>query len=315
MSLISTIAERVFRIEAESIKNLSQYLTADFDQAVEAILACRGRVVVCGMGKSGHIGKKIAATLASTGTPSFFMHPAEAFHGDLGMITHADIFMGLSNSGETEEIIRLIPTIKKLKCLFIAICGKKDTTMVRNADFFLHTFVAEEACPLQLAPTSSTTAALAMGDALAVALMEMRNFQPEDFAVFHPGGSLGKKLLSKAKDLMRTENLPLVEENADLKNLILTMTEGKLGLALIQKNGKLVGVVTDGDLRRAWTRNIDQDLEKLKISEIMTFSPKCVSPEMPIAEAEKMMMQMKITSLIVADQEKIHGVLQLYHIQ
>jgi len=264
------------------------------------------------MGKSGLIGKKIASTLASTGTPSFFMHPAEAFHGDLGMITASDIFLGISNSGETEEVIKLIPALKHNKNTLIAICGRKESTLVKNSDFWLDVSVEEEACPLRLAPTSSTTATLAMGDALAIALMEVRGFEPEDFALFHPGGSLGRKLLTKVKDTMRTDNLPIVSQEVEFHELVLTMTQGKLGLAIVMQSGKIAGIITDGDLRRAWEKYgslVDKTAEDL-----MTKKPKTISAEAMLTEAEELLMHLRITSLIVEENDRPIGVLQLYAI-
>ncbi|MEH0158567.1 KpsF/GutQ family sugar-phosphate isomerase [Limibacter armeniacum] len=312
---ILAAGKRVFKIEAEEIAALSDKLTDDFAGAVQAILDCNnGKVIVCGMGKSGHIGKKIAATLASTGTPSFFMHPAEAFHGDLGMITKDDIFIGISNSGETEELIRLIPAVKRNGNKFISICGRAESTLVRNSDFFLDISVSKEACPLELAPTSSTTATLAMGDALAVALMEERNFKPENFAMFHPGGSLGRKLLTRVKDVMRSESLPFVTPDTTFQDLILKMSEGKLGLAMVVEDEQLIGIITDGDLRRAWQKY--QQLFDKKIEDIMTRDPKTVTADMMLAEAEKMLIDNKITSLVVVENgnKKPVGVMQLYAI-
>ena len=310
---IKESARRVFSIEARSVAELESRLTDDFARSVAAVLDCKGRVVVCGMGKSGIIGKKIAATLASTGTPSFFMHPGEALHGDLGMVRPEDIFLGLSNSGETEEMLRLIPALRRTGNLFIALCGRPASTMVRHADFFLNSGVDEEACPLQLAPTSSTTAALALGDALAVALMETRGFRADDFALFHPGGSLGRKLLTKVSDVMRTDNLPFTDEKTGIRELILKISEGKLGMAMVTKNGRLVGVVTDGDLRRAW--NSLASLEGKTAGELMNGSPKTVSPDIPLAQAETYFTTHKITSLIVSRDETVEGVLQIYAVQ
>jgi len=307
-----SLAQEVFDIEAAAILDLKKQLTQDFSDTIQEILECQGKVVICGMGKSGLIGKKIAATLASTGTPSFFMHPAEAFHGDLGMITSNDIFIGISNSGETEELIKLIPSIKRNGNKFVAMCGKSNATLVRNADYFLDVSVQKEACPLALAPTSSTTATLAMGDALAVVLMEKRNFQPEQFAMFHPGGSLGRKLLTKVQDVMQTQNIPKVQTDTSFKDLIFTMTDGKLGLALVLENQKLVGLVSDGDLRRAW-KNFE-NLGNKTVADIMSKNPKTISPEMMLVDAEKILLDNKITCLIVAKEDKIIGVLQLYAI-
>lgn len=304
-------ARRVFAIEAAEIQALSDRLTEDFPQAVRAILSCRGRVVVCGMGKSGHIGRKIAATLSSTGTPSFFMHPAEAFHGDLGMITPEDMFVAISNSGETEEIIRLIPAVRRTGNQLVAICGRPNSTLVRNADFFLDISVSREACPLELAPTSSTTATLAMGDALAIALMEERNFKPENFAMLHPGGSLGRRLLTKVKDAMRIRNLPVVSEQASIHQLILTMTDGRVGLAIVvNEQHELVGIVSDGDLRRAWQKY--GELQGIPIVEYMTRTPKVISPDVMLSEAEAMLIQHKIAVLVVTEGRRPVGLLQLY---
>jgi arabinose-5-phosphate isomerase len=309
---ILKIAHGVFDIEADAIRTLKEQLNEHFSSAVLEILHCKGKVIVCGMGKSGHIGKKIAATLASTGTPSFFIHPAEAFHGDLGMIAENDIFIGISNSGETEEIIKLIPALKENGNRFVAITGQPASTLGVHADFVLNVHVSKEACPLALAPTASTTAALAMGDALAVALMEQREFKPENFARFHPGGSLGRKLLTRVRDTMRTDNLPVVAPGDSLKNLILTMTEGKLGMAIVVDSNKLVGIVTDGDLRRAWARF--GKLDGKVPADIMTAHPKTINPDAKLAEAEQQMMQHKITTLVVEEATKVVGVLQVYGI-
>ncbi|GAB4333079.1 MAG: KpsF/GutQ family sugar-phosphate isomerase [Flammeovirgaceae bacterium] len=311
-SKILQTAQRVFEIEAAEVLKLSQRLTEDFARAVEAILNCKGKLIVSGMGKSGHIGRKIAATLASTGTPSFFIHPAEAFHGDLGMISPQDMVMGISNSGETEELIRLIPAIRRNGNQFIALCGNPNSTLVKNADYFLNIRVDKEACPLELAPTSSTTATLAMGDALAVALMEERGFQPENFAMFHPGGSLGRRLLTKVKDVMRKDNLPLISLQTTTKELVLKMTDGKLGLAIVVENQKLIGIITDGDLRRAWQKF--GSIESVSVAEIMSKSPKTISPEAMLSEAEQLLIQHKITSLIVVQNQEPIGVVQLYTI-
>ena len=243
------IAKEVFAIEARTISDLGAKLNADFEKSIELILRTKGRLVVSGMGKSGHIGAKIAATLASTGTPSFFMHPAEALHGDLGMLTNDDTLLAISNSGESEEILKIIPAIKKRGIKLIAMSGNLNSTLAKQADFVLDISVQKEACPLQLAPMSSTTATLAMGDAIAACLMKERNFKPENFALFHPGGSLGKKLLTKVSDVM-VSALPKVAEDTGFKELIDVMTSGKLGLCLVMNGEKLVGVITDGDLRR-----------------------------------------------------------------
>ncbi|MFI5222342.1 MAG: SIS domain-containing protein, partial [Bacteroidia bacterium] len=242
-------AKDVFKIEAKSVSDLSDQLTEDFSKAVDAILNIRGRVVVTGLGKSGLIGRKISATLASTGTPSFFMHPVEAFHGDLGVVKNLDLVIGISYSGETEELLKLIPFFKTNKIKFIGITGNPGSTLAKNSDFHLNVKVYKEACPLELAPTSSTTATLAMGDALAVALMKARNFQPEDFAQFHPGGSLGRKLLTTVEDAMFKKDLPMVKLSDSVKTVINTMSSGRLGLAVVIDQNKITGIITDGDLR------------------------------------------------------------------
>lgn len=310
MNTIDT-AKRVFKIEAEAIQALSQQLDQHFSQSVDAILATEGRVVICGMGKSGLIGKKIMATMASTGTPCFFMHPGEAFHGDLGMVSPKDIFIALSNSGETEEVIKLIPFLKDNGNLIIAMTGRPTSTLAQNADFHLNIAVPQEACPHQLAPTSSTTATLVMGDALAVALMEQRGFQPHDFARFHPGGSLGRKLLTRVKHEMKSKNLPFVTANASMKDVIHTMTEGRLGLCIVDQ-GK--GIITDGDLRRQMEEQPDRFM-KLTAVDIMSPNPKTIDANARLSDAEEQMNQQKITSLLVSETEptfNIVGVIQIY---
>ncbi len=302
------IAKRVIAIEAQAINYLSERLDEDFDGAVNAILDSTGRVVICGMGKSGLIGKKIMATLASTGTPSFFMHPGEAFHGDLGMVAPDDVFVAISNSGETEEVIRLLPFLKDNGNTLIAMTGNPGSTLAKNADFHLNIAVPQEACPHQLAPTSSTTATLVMGDALAVALMEARNFQPQDFARFHPGGSLGRKLLTRVRHEMKTDNLPLVSRDAPMKEVIHTMSAGRLGLCIVDEGR---GIITDGDLRRHLES--DPELMHKTAGQIMTPSPKSISPDARLTEAEELMNRHKITSLLVKDEHgKLLGVIQIY---
>lgn len=304
------VAKEVFDLESRAILGLKEFVGLDFNAVIELILGIKGRLVVSGMGKSGHIGAKIAATLASTGTPSFFMHPAEALHGDLGMLTDGDAVLAISNSGESEEILRLIPSIKARKIPLIALCSKRDSTLVKACDYFLNISVEKEACPLQLAPTSSTTATLAMGDAIAVALMRARNFKPEDFALFHPGGSLGRKLLTRVKDVMVAQNLPIVAPDSTFKQLIATMTSGKLGMCLVLEDKKLLGIITDGDLRRALNAEKFNALAK----EIMTRNPKTIGQEAMASEAESLMLQYKIKELVVMDSFNVVGVVQLYAI-
>ncbi|MGI7652554.1 KpsF/GutQ family sugar-phosphate isomerase [Campylobacter jejuni] len=307
------IAKEVFEKEAQAILDLATNLDENFNQAVNLMLNTKGRCIVSGMGKSGHIGAKIAATLASTGTPSFFIHPGEALHGDLGMLTSEDVLIAISNSGETEEILKIIPAIKKREIPLIVMCGKKNSTLVKQGDIFLNIAVEKEACPLQLAPMSSTTATLVMGDALAAALMKVRNFKPDDFALFHPGGSLGRKLLTKVKDLMVSSNLPIVHPNTEFNDLVDVMTSGKLGLCVVLENEKLVGIITDGDLRRALKAS-DKPRFDFKAKEIMSINPKVVDADAMASEAEGIMLKHKIKEIIVGKEEKVVGIIQLYAI-
>lgn len=307
------IAKEVFEKEAQAILDLAKNLDENFNQAVNLMLNTKGRCIVSGMGKSGHIGAKIAATLASTGTPSFFIHPGEALHGDLGMLTSEDVLIAISNSGETEEILKIIPAIKKRKIPLMVMCGKKNSTLVKQGDIFLNIAVEKEACPLQLAPMSSTTATLVMGDALAAALMKARNFKPDDFALFHPGGSLGRKLLTKVKDLMVSSNLPIVHSDTEFNDLVDVMTSGKLGLCVVLENEKLVGIITDGDLRRALKAS-DKSRFDFKAKEIMSTNPKVVDADAMASEAEEIMLKHKIKEIVVSKENKVVGIIQLYAI-
>lgn len=307
------IAKEVFEIEAKSIQDLALNLDENFTKSIELILNSKGRCVITGMGKSGHIGAKIAATLASTGTPSFFMHPGEALHGDLGMLTSEDVVIAISNSGETEEILKIIPAIKRRQIPLIVMAGNKKSTLAKQANIFLSIAVKREACPLQLAPMSSTTATLVMGDALAAALMKARNFKPDDFALFHPGGSLGRKLLTKVKDLMVSKNLPIVHPNTEFNDLVDVMTSGKLGLCVVLENEKLIGIITDGDLRRALKAS-DKPRFDFKAKEIMSKNPKVVDAEAMASEAEEIMLKHKIKEIIVEKNGKVTGIIQLYAI-
>ncbi|ECW8954644.1 KpsF/GutQ family sugar-phosphate isomerase [Campylobacter lari] len=307
------MAKEVFEIESKTILDLCDNLDEGFNKAIELILSIKGRCVVSGMGKSGHIGAKIAATLASTGTPSFFMHPGEALHGDLGMLASEDVLLAISNSGETEEVLKLIPVIKKRKIPLIVMAGNQNSTLAKQADIFINIAVKKEACPLQLAPTSSTTATLAMGDAIAVALMRARKFKPDDFALFHPGGSLGRKLLTRVSDLMVSNNLPIVSPESEFNELVDVMTSGKLGLCIVVENEKLVGIITDGDLRRALRAN-DKPRFDFKAKEIMSESPKTIEASAMASEAEELMLKYKIKEIVVTQNEKIVGIIQLYAI-
>jgi len=296
-------AQRTIRLELEAVEGLLAHIDADFVRACEMILASKGRVVVVGMGKSGHVGNKIAATLASTGTTAFFVHPAEASHGDMGMITRDDIILALSNSGTTNEIVTLLPLIKRLGIQLISVTGNPDSTLAKAAEVNLNVHVAEEACPLNLAPTSSTTAALVMGDALAVALLEARGFTAEDFAFSHPGGALGRRLLLKVENVMHAgEELPQVARGTLLKDALMEMTLKRLGMTVIlESDGRLAGVFTDGDLRRTLDRNLD--IQTATIDEVMTPHGKTARPEMLAAEALKIMEDHKILALVVVDSD------------
>lgn len=305
------IAKNIFQLEAQAINDLSYNLTEDFEKCIQLILSSEGRLVITGMGKSGHIGVKIAATLASTGTPSFFMHPAEAIHGDLGMLTKDDILLAISNSGESEEIVRIIPLVKRRGIKLIGMAGKERSTLAQQSNYFLNIGVKQEACPLQLAPMSSTTATLAMGDALAAALMEHRDFQPEDFAMFHPGGSLGRKLLTKVSDVMTTKKLPIVNSDSSFQEIIETMTKGKLGLCVVLSKSTVEGIITDGDLRRALERS-DKPRFGLLAEEIMTKKPKTISKDEMAIHAEEYMLENKINELIVLDNNRLVGIIQLF---
>ncbi|MEB2817076.1 KpsF/GutQ family sugar-phosphate isomerase [Campylobacter upsaliensis] len=307
------IAKEVFEIEAEAIRNLSENLDHNFSKAIKLILNIKGRCIISGMGKSGHIGAKIAATLASTGTPSFFMHPGEALHGDLGMITSEDVLIAISNSGETEELLKIIPAVKRRQIPLIAMSGNVKSTLAKQAEIFLNIAIKKEACPLQLAPMSSTTATLVMGDAIAAALMKARKFQPDDFALFHPGGSLGRKLLTKVKDLMVSKKLPIVNPQTEFNELVDVMTSGKLGLCIVLENDKLVGIITDGDLRRALKANAKPRFD-FKAKEIMSHNPKIIDQEAMATEAEQLMLKHKIKEIVVGKNGRVVGIIQLYAI-
>lgn len=308
------IAKRTFELEVQALSSLADKLDSQFDAACRLLLECKGRAVVTGMGKSGHIGKKIAATLASTGTPAFFVHPGEASHGDMGMITGDDVVIALSNSGEVSEVVTLIPLIKRLGAKLIGMTGNEQSSLGTTSDVHLYCGVETEACPLNLAPTSSTTAALVMGDALAIALLEARGFTADDFAFSHPGGSLGRKLLLKVEDIMHTgDAIPVVQSNAVVSEALMVMTQKSLGMITVQENDRLIGVFTDGDLRRA----IDQDInfKTTLISQIMHKNPYSVTKETLAAQALYTMESRKITSLVVInDDQQVEGVLHLHDI-
>ncbi len=312
MSPIKESALNTFRAEAEAVQSLAGQLTDDFEKAVRAILATHGKVIVTGMGKSGLVGRKIAATLASTGTPSFFLHPGEAYHGDLGMIEAGDIVLALSNSGQTDEVLRLIPYLQECGNTVIAMTGNAGSTLAKNSTYHLDVSVKSEACSLSLAPTCSTTAQLAMGDALAVALMNERGFRAEDFARFHPGGSLGRRLLTRVGDVMRSEHLPTASPSSRLGEVIITISDARMGVAVILDEGKIAGIVTDGDVRRAMLKYGARFFD-ITADEIMTRTPKTVSVADRLTDAEQLMQDNKIHSLIVVDRDgKLAGIVEPY---
>ena len=307
------LAENVLDIESRAVDQLRARLDDAFVAACHLCLETEGRVVVTGMGKSGHIGGKIAATLASTGTPSFFMHPAEASHGDLGMITTHDLLLAVSYSGETKEVVTILPLVKRMGARLLSLTGKPDSTLARAADVHLDVSVAEEACPLNLAPTASTTATLAMGDALAVALLESRGFTAEDFALSHPSGSLGKRLLLRVIDVMHTgDAVPRIGADVSLRDGLLEMTQKGLGMtAIVGDHGQLLGVFTDGDLRRALDAGID--VHKTSMRSVMHGDCKVVGEDMLAAEAVRILDENKITSLLVVDDDnKLIGALNIH---
>ena len=308
-------AQKVLAVEAQAIERLIPRIDEHFTAAIDLLLECKGRVIVTGMGKSGLVGKKIAATLASTGTPSFFLHPAEGIHGDLGMVTSDDVVIALSNSGETGEVVSILPIIKRIGASIIAMCGKSDSTMALNADVFIDVSVEEEACPLGLAPTASTTATLAMGDAIAVVLLSKRKFTPEDFALFHPGGSLGRKLLLTVENVMHSgEDNPIVQADTNVKEALFVMTSKGLGAtAVVDKEGSLLGILTDGDIRRGLEKG-HQFLEEPVVN-IMTKTPKTITSDKLAAVALSIMEKNKprpITVLPVVDKNNfVIGIVHL----
>lgn len=305
-------AKTTLMTQGQALMGLAERVDTHFSEAVSMALNCRGRVIICGMGKSGIVGKKIAATLASTGTPSFFMHPGEAFHGDLGMVHKDDLLILISYSGETEEVIRLLPSLKSFGNKSVAIVGNPQSTLGKHCDCVLDIAIDREVCPNNLAPTTSTTMTIAMGDALAVALMQCRDFQPQDFARFHPGGSLGRKLLTRVRDLMHKDNLPFCSPETSLQEAIAVMTKGRKGVVLVKNGERLVGIFTDGDLRRSMLHDAAGMLTKT-MSELMTESPKTISQDTMIVEAEERMLRDKITLLVaVDDAQNVVGLLEIY---
>lgn len=312
LASMNELAKEVFDIEANSILRLKNNIGEEFDKAIELMYDCKGRVIITGMGKSGLIGKKIAATLTSTGTPSYFLHPAESTHGDSGIITKEDVVVAISNSGETQELLNLLPLIKRFGVKMIGMTGKLNSTLAQASDVVLDISVEREACPLNKAPTASTTATLAMGDALAVCLLKKRGFTEEDFLIFHPSGALGKGFLYRVSDLMKTEDLPLAHENDKFSDVVEIITEHKLGMAMIlSPNGELAGVLTDGDIRRTLMKY--GDTSKLIIKDVMTVNPKRITANSYGASALNLMEKYSITALAVVDENnKPIGVIHIH---
>lgn len=297
-------AKETLKIEADAIISLIDRIDKNFVDAVNLLYSCKGRVIVTGMGKSGIIGRKISATLTSTGTPSFFLHPAEGMHGDLGMVVNNDCLIAISNSGETEEITKLLPVIKRIGAKLITLTGELNSTLAKNSDVVIDISIKEEACPLGLAPTASTTAMLAMGDALAIALLKKRNFKEEDYALLHPGGSIGRKLLLKVEDIMKTgHNVPIINESYFMKEAIIEMTTKKMGCTIVvDKNGILVGIITDQNLR--FTLEKEHDIFKKKVTDVMTKNPKTIKKDELVATAIRITEEKSISTLIVVDNDK-----------
>ena len=289
--------------EASALLGLIPQMDTQFDRAVELMLHCRGKIIVTGVGKSGHVGAKIAATLSSTGTPSFFVNPLDAYHGDLGVMTRDDVVLALSNSGQTDELLRFIPLVLQMQIPIIALSGNPQSLLAKYSTCHINVSVSHEACPLNLAPTSSTTAALAMGDALAIALMRLRHFEPQDFAHYHPGGELGRRLLTTAQDVMHKENLPTISPLMHLGEAIILVSKGKLGLGVAMDDDRIVGLITDGDIRRAMERWQEQFFGHT-VEDIMTRNPKTVSPETRITEIQQIQQRHKIHSLLVVDGDR-----------
>ena len=313
--LILDVAKDALQTEADALLRIKRDLGDEFVRTVETILACNGKVIMTGMGKSGLVAKKIAATLASTGTPSFYMHPGEAFHGDLGMISKGDIVIALSYSGETDEVLKIVPFIHDNGNCLISMTGNCNSSLAKNSDIHLDVKVEREACILHLAPTTSTTAQLALGDALACSLMKVRNFTSMDYARLHPGGSLGRRLLTTVGNVMHRNDLPIVDENCSATEMIQRISQGGLGLIVICREGEILGIVTDGDVRRAMESK-QAEFFNIRPMDIASTTPKMIHPEEKLIEAEKMMTQHKINSLLVVDNDKhLVGVIQIYDLK
>lgn len=307
-------AERCLKDEAQALLDIIPQLNQTFNNVIDLIFECRGHVVVTGVGKSGHVAAKVAATLASTGTPSFYLNTLDALHGDLGMVTRNDIVLMLSNSGNTDELLRIIPYLQERDIPVVGMTGDENSLIGKHVDYHILVKVVKEACPLNLAPTSSTTAAMAVGDAIAIALMEKRRFKANDFAMFHPGGNLGRKLVTQVKDVMYTDNLPIIPNDMLLVDAIIDISKGKLGLGVILDDGKVHGIITDGDIRRA-VEGAKENFLKVKVSEVMTKNPKTINPEAKLTQIQQMFRKYKIHSLLVVDKEdKLIGIVDYFAI-
>ena len=305
-------AIQCFKDEAEAVLGLVSQLDDSFDKAVKLMYECKGKIIVTGVGKSGHIGAKIAATLSSTGTPSFFINPLDVFHGDLGVMTSDDVVLAISHSGQTDELLRFIPMVLQMQIPIIGMSGNPQSLLAKYSTCHLNVYVEKEACPMNLAPTSSTMAQLAMGDALAIALIEKRDFQPRDFAQFHPGGELGKRLLTTAQDVMFKDDLPVLPPEMHLGEAIILVSKGKLGLGIAEVDDKIVGLITDGDIRRAMEK-WQAEFFNRTVSDIMTRTPKTVRPETKITESQRIMNKYKVHSVLVIDEENhLLGVVDHY---
>lgn len=312
---ILELARRTLNVEAEALQNMAEKLGDDFISAVNRILSTTGKLIVTGMGKSGLVGRKIAATLASTGTPSFYLHPGEAFHGDLGMISKEDVILALSFSGETDEVLKIVPFIQSNGNTLISMTGNPNSTLAKNSHIHLDVNVKEEACILHLAPTTSTTSQIAMGDALAIALMKARQFTSMDFARLHPGGSLGRRLLMTVGNVMRKSDLPVVASDCSATEMIHKVSRGGLGLIIIEEGGEIIGIVTDGDIRRAMESR-QAEFFSISAIDIATRNPKTINMNAKLIEAEKLMTKHKVNSLLAVDDKgKLQGVIQIYDIK
>ena len=308
-----SFAERCLRDESQALLDLIPLLDESFNQVIDLILKCNGHVVVTGVGKSGHVAAKIAATLASTGTPAIYLNTLDALHGDLGMVMNDDVVLMLSNSGNTDELLRVIASLEERNIPIVAMTGDNESLIAQHSNYHILVKVEREACPLNLAPTSSTTAAMAMGDALACALMEMRNFKAKDFAQFHPGGSLGRKLLVKVKDVMYTDNFPIVPPQMRLSDALMIISNGKLGLGVVMENDTILGIITDGDIRRA-VEGAQQNYINLCVNEVMTRTPKTIGPEAKLTTIQQMFRNHKIHSLLVVERGKLVGIVDYFAI-